>query len=95
MKTTYLFGWDFGHSLSILFINDFISLCFPPPGPSVPRKSVSQKLQIDFSLSASIPVQRLHPENLQKTELNISTNIDYIISTGVAKISLTRELTLG
>ena len=68
MKTTYLFGWDFGHSLSILFINDFISLCFPPPGPSVPRKSVSQKLQIDFSLSASIPVQRLHPENLQKTE---------------------------
>jgi hypothetical protein len=39
----------------------------PPPGPSVPTKSVSQNWQTASSRSSSRPVHRLQPENRQKT----------------------------
>ena len=39
----------------------------PPPGPSVPTKSVSQNWQMALPLSASRPDQRLQPAKRQKT----------------------------
>jgi hypothetical protein len=41
-------------------------LYFPPFFPFVPTKSVSQKVQIAFALSSSLPDQKLHPEKRQK-----------------------------
>ena len=52
----------FGHRFSSVSISPS-----PPPGPSVPTKSVSQKLQIAVSRSLSRPLQRLHPAKRQKT----------------------------
>jgi len=49
-----------------IFWTSSLSEYFPPFSPSVPQKSVSQNWQIAFSLSSSLPVQRLQPENLQK-----------------------------
>ncbi|MNT41912.1 hypothetical protein D3C72_1782960 [compost metagenome] len=39
----------------------------PPPSPSVPMKSVSQKVQAALARSLSRPVQRLQPANRQNT----------------------------
>jgi len=39
----------------------------PPPWPSVPTKSVSQKVQAAPARSLSRPVQRLQPAKRQKT----------------------------
>ena len=39
----------------------------PPPGPSVPTKSVSQNWQIAEARSRSRPLQRLQPVNRKKT----------------------------
>ena len=39
----------------------------PPPGPSVPTNSVSQKRQTASARSFSRPLQRLHPANRRKT----------------------------
>ena len=47
--------------------NDSADSNFPPPSPSVPTKSVSQKLQIADSRSFSRPLHRLHPAKRKKT----------------------------
>src|SRR5580698_10647849 len=39
----------------------------PPPGPLVPTKSVSQKVQTAVARSASRPLQRLQPAKRQNT----------------------------
>src|SRR5262249_15110455 len=39
----------------------------PPPGPSVPTKSVSQNWQVALARSRSRPDQRLHPAKRMKT----------------------------
>ena len=55
-----------------LFLGDSVSerpadSNFPPPGPLVSAKSVSQNLQIAEARSASRPDQRLQPAKRQKT----------------------------
>ena len=64
----YLLGSSFGHSNAMAVDNSNESANFPPPGPSTPTKSVSQKLQTASGRSFSLPDHRLHPVNLQKTD---------------------------
>ena len=54
-------------SFSIFLIRSAGDLYFPPFSPSIPTKSVSQKLHIAFERSFSSPDHKLHPEKRQNT----------------------------
>ena len=67
VHTTKGFDLEFsGQKDSEWFASCVAELNFPPPGPSVPTKSVSQKLHIADSRSFSNPDHRLQPLNRKK-----------------------------
>jgi len=69
VQTTYfeLSAAASGHAFVTAFASDSAATNLPPPGPSVPTKSVSQNLQTASTRCCSRPDHRLQPENRRNT----------------------------